>query len=321
MQDRPARQFRAVVAHDHQRQPAHRHDRIQLARHTQARQRRVRHQAKALPRAVVHHAQHPEPPSVQQRVRHKVQRPPLVRAVRHRNRCPRPKGPLAAARGVRILRATATGFRVCHGRLKAVATKDGQLPCDKAVISAGIASWELARQAGDMPSLESERGYHVVAGNAAIQLDIPVQPSDTRMGMTLTDAGLRGAGQVELASAGTPPDWRRAGILLEHLKRAFPGLPQDLSLQDVDRWLGHRPSTPDGLPVIGTSSASPDIVHAFGHGHVGLASAPMTARLVAVIVRGDPPPVPVAAYCAQRFNHWWPRPAADSAPTTSERQR
>ena len=216
----------------------------------------------------------------------------------------------AAARGVKVVRGRATGFRVRNGRLQAVVTEDGLLSCERAVISAGIASRELAREAGDTPSLESERGYHVVVDGDAVSLDIPVQPSDTRMGMTLTDAGLRGAGQVELASAGAPPDWRRASILLEHLKRAFPGLPQDLALEHVGRWLGHRPSTPDGLPVIGASSASPDIVHAFGHGHVGLASAPMTARLVAAIVRGEPPPAPVAAYCAQRFNHWWPRPAA-----------
>jgi D-amino-acid dehydrogenase len=213
--------------------------------------------------------------------------------------------------GVRMVTAKAAGFRFEQGRLRDVLTETGPLPFDRAVISAGIASRPLARAAGDTPSLESERGYHVVVSNLGdIGPAIPVQPSDTRMGMTPTDGGLRGAGQVELSRAGSPPDWRRAGILLAHLQRAFPGLPQDLRADQVSRWMGHRPSTPDGLPVIGPATASKDVIHAYGHGHVGLASAPMTAQIVTAILTGQQPGTSIAPYSAQRFNHWWPRPAA-----------
>lgn len=215
----------------------------------------------------------------------------------------------AARLGVRRVRARATGFRIERGRLIEVATDAAPLPCDRAVICAGIRSRALARAAGDRPSLESERGYHVVVLKPEVALGLPVQPSDTRMGMTPTAAGLRGAGQVELCSTDAPPDWRRADILLEHLKRSFPDLPSDLPDTQVERWMGHRPSTPDGLPVIGAASASTDIVHAYGHGHVGMAGAPMTARLVAAVLRGHSPPAPLAPYSPQRFNHWRPRPA------------
>ena len=65
--------------------------------------------------------------------------------------------------------------------------------------------------------------------------------------------------------------------------------------------MGHRPSLPDGLPCLGRSSATPDIVHAFGHGHVGLVAAPRTARLVAQLLGGHPPELDLAPYDPRRF--------------------
>jgi D-amino-acid dehydrogenase len=57
----------------------------------------------------------------------------------------------------------------------------------------------------------------------------------------------------------------------------------------------HRRATRDGLPVIGPSFATPDVVYAFGHGHIGLAAGPMTGRLVAEIVQGQSPTIPIVA--------------------------
>jgi D-amino-acid dehydrogenase len=65
--------------------------------------------------------------------------------------------------------------------------------------------------------------------------------------------------------------------------------------------MGHRPSTPDGRPVIGVASASPDIVHAFGHGHVGLASGPMTGRIVADLIAGRDAGINVRPFAISRF--------------------
>jgi D-amino-acid dehydrogenase len=126
-------------------------------------------------------------------------------------------------------------------------------------------------------------------------------PSDGRMANTMTAAGLRASGQVELAAPEAAPDWRRAEILLAHLLRSYPGLPDPMPPSRVERWMGCRPSTPDGLPVIGPSRSSPDILHAFGHGHVGLAAGPITGRIVADLVAGRDPPVAAAGYAAERF--------------------
>ena len=66
--------------------------------------------------------------------------------------------------------------------------------------------------------------------------------------------------------------------------------------------MGHRPSTPDGLPCIGRATLCPDVVHAFGHGHIGLASGAMTGRLVADIISNKPPTIPLSPFNPARFN-------------------
>jgi D-amino-acid dehydrogenase len=117
----------------------------------------------------------------------------------------------------------------------------------------------------------------------------------------MTPQGLRLAGQVELAGLDAAPNWRRAAVLRDFVRSVFPGLPQDLPAEKVKVWMGHRPSIADGLPCIGPASRSADVVHAFGHGHVGLTAGATTGRLVADLISGKPPTVEPWPYSAQRF--------------------
>lgn len=208
---------------------------------------------------------------------------------------------LACARGAHRLAAHATALAIEQGRLKAVRTSRGDLPADAVVISAGIDSAALARQAGSRIPLESERGYHVVLPAAGLAMKTPLMPSDGKMAVTLTREGLRISGQVELASRRAPADWRRADVLVRHARRMFPAARWPDSSEGLSRWLGHRPSTPDGLPVLGVSAACPQVFHAFGHGHVGLASAPASAEVIADLIAGRPPRIDTAPYRASRF--------------------
>lgn len=205
----------------------------------------------------------------------------------------------AVSRGAVLKRARATGFGFRDGRLEAVLTDAGPLACDRAVLAAGIRAKALARLAGDRIPLESERGYHVVVPSSGAAPRTPIMPSDGKMANTPTAHGLRIAGQVELADVDAAPDWRRAAILLGHANAAYPDL--RASEGASQRWMGHRPSTPDGLPVIGRSRTSPDVVYAFGHGHVGLAAGPITGRAAADLAEGAAPSLDLRPYSPSRF--------------------
>jgi D-amino-acid dehydrogenase len=130
---------------------------------------------------------------------------------------------------------------------------------------------------------------------------IPTADADGKFVATPMDTGLRFAGTVELAGLAAPPDWRRARILLAQGRKMLPGLAASRPEQSISMWMGHRPSLPDSLPVLGLSSATPDVVYAFGHGHVGMTAAPMTGKIVADLVAGRPPEIDIASFAAGRF--------------------
>jgi D-amino-acid dehydrogenase len=207
----------------------------------------------------------------------------------------------AVAQGAELRRARALGFRIEGARLLAVLTDAGEIAADRAVIAAGARSHVLAAAAGDRVPLETERGYHAVIADPGIAPRYPVMPSDGKMACVMTPQGLRLAGQVELAGLDAAPNWRRAEVLRDFARRVFPDVPAELPASRVKVWMGHRPSTPDGLPCIGPASGCPDIVHAFGHGHVGLTAGAATGRLVADLISGRQPAIDIAPFAAQRF--------------------
>ena len=169
------------------------------------------------------------------------------------------------------------------------------------MIAAGAYSKQLAAAAGDRVPLETERGYHVVISDPGVSPRYPVMPSDGKMAFAMTPAGLRIGGQVELAGLEAEPNWQRADVLLAFVRKVYPDVPADLPPERVKMWMGHRPSTPDGLPCLGPASGSNDIVHAFGHGHVGLTAGATTGKIVAEIIAGRPVSVDLNPYAARRF--------------------
>jgi D-amino-acid dehydrogenase len=207
----------------------------------------------------------------------------------------------AQALGAELRRGRAAGFRIEARRLRAVRTEAGEIAADNAVIAAGAWSKILAAAAGDHVPLETERGYHALITDPGITPRYPVMPSDGKMACVMTPQGLRLAGQVELAGLDAAPNWQRAAVLRDFARRVFPDLPHDLPTDKVKVWMGHRPSTPDGLPCIGRASGCADVVHAFGHGHVGLTAGASTGRLVADLISGKPPSIDPRPYSARRF--------------------
>lgn len=208
---------------------------------------------------------------------------------------------LAEAQGAQRVHGRALGFAFDGDRLRAVRTEAGLLDCDLAVVAAGVHSKVLARAAGDRVPLESERGYHVELSAAAGALPMPVMPSDGKMANASMDGRLRIAGQVELASVAAPPDWRRVEVLMRHARSSYPDVTRLPADTPQRHWMGHRPSTPDGRPVIGRSQRAPQVLYAFGHGHVGLASGPTTGQLVAELAGGQATSLDLAPYSPQRF--------------------
>ena len=65
--------------------------------------------------------------------------------------------------------------------------------------------------------------------------------------------------------------------------------------------MGFRPSMPDSLPVIGPSRGGDDVILAFGHGHLGVTLAPVTAGIVAALIRRKKPREDISRLLPNRF--------------------
>ena len=203
--------------------------------------------------------------------------------------------------GGELVHARAHGFRLDGRRLAAIQTDTGDLPADAAILCAGAYSKSLAAALGDRVPLETERGYHLMIQDPESMPRIPTADADGKFVATPMDTGLRFAGTVELAGLAAPPDWRRARILLAQGRKMLPGLAASHPEERISVWMGHRPSLPDSLPVLGQSRASSDVFYAFGHGHVGMTAGPYTGKVIADLVAGRPAPIDLAQFRPDRF--------------------
>ncbi len=164
----------------------------------------------------------------------------------------------------------------------------------RVIIAAGAHSRTLARMAGDRIPLDTERGYHVEWDMQTPRLSRPACPTARGFYLCPMDGRLRVAGTVELGGLHLPASPHRIASLTSGATSIFPDLPAPSRT-----WMGFRPSLPDSRPVIGPSSGGADIIYAFGHGHIGLTLAPITARIVAALIAGHSPDITATA--ATRF--------------------
>ncbi|ACM00498.1 NAD(P)/FAD-dependent oxidoreductase [Cereibacter sphaeroides] len=197
--------------------------------------------------------------------------------------------------GVQIVKARATGLeRRVDGVI--VSGRGLQIHGRRAVIAAGAHSRALALCAGDRVPLDTERGYHVEWDMAQPPLTRPTCPTARGFYLCPMAGRLRVAGTVELGGLTARPSPHRIARLVAGARAIFPHLPEP-----TRSWMGFRPSMPDSLPVIGPSAAGPEILHAYGHGHIGLTLAPITARIVADLLDAKTPELDIAPYLPTRF--------------------
>lgn len=167
----------------------------------------------------------------------------------------------------------------------------------KVVLSAGAYSKKLCYQLTNTKvPLETERGYHMMLPHEGHRLKIPVTSADSYFIMTPMSSGLRLAGTVEYAGLNLPPNMQRAKAfipLAEHMFRST------LNLDDATPWMGFRPTLPDSLPIIDKVD---NVYLAFGHQHLGLTHAAITAKAILSLHLNKESPFDLSPYKLNRFS-------------------
>ncbi|MCI2393829.1 FAD-dependent oxidoreductase [Aliiroseovarius sediminis] len=174
---------------------------------------------------------------------------------------------------------------------------NGTVRFDKVVLAAGAHSNTLLRPLGLSLPLETERGYNTTLPAGAFDVRTHLTFSSHGFVVTRIGDGVRVGGAVELGGLHLPPNMKRAQILLDKAKSFLP----DLDTSDGVQWMGFRPSMPDSLPAIGPAPGHPNLVLAFGHGHLGLTQAAGTAELLVDLIAGRPTALDLAPFDPSRF--------------------
>ncbi|MCU1535877.1 MAG: dependent oxidoreductase [Humibacillus sp.] len=189
-------------------------------------------------------------------------------------------------RGGKILTSAAI-TRLRHGSDGVHLTSDFGVSehFDAAVVATGAWLGQLARDFGVKQVVQAGRGYSF---SVAVD-DLPNGPvyfPAARVACTPVGDRLRVAGMMEFRSPEAALDPRRIDAIVEAARPLLKGADLD---HRQDEWVGSRPCTADGLPLIGATSSSTVFV-AGGHGMWGMTLGPVTGRLLAEqIVTGAAP--------------------------------
>ena len=162
------------------------------------------------------------------------------------------------------------------GREKSVLVED-------IIISSGVYSDKFAKKFGVKVPIQSERGYHLELYETDINLKYPVMNGYLKLAITPRPKGIRFAGLVEFGSLNSNPNPKAFELLMRNAKSMFPGI----KFKTKQEWSGHRPSTVDSLPVIGSSSVNKKIHFGYGHHHIGLTGGPKTGKILSKTILRD----------------------------------
>lgn len=192
-----------------------------------------------------------------------------------------------------------TGFKTKDGKLQALVGNKDTYPVDAAVLTAGHQSGDLLKTLGIKVPLAAERGYHVIVDHGPLKFDMTFGSHERGFFITPMTTGLRLAGTVEFAPAGRelPENWKRAEILKTKVENLIPGV----AGKETGRWMGHRPTLPDFLPVLGQTPDLDNLYLSFGHQHLGLTLAPISAEIICQLITTGKTALDISPFDIQRF--------------------
>jgi D-amino-acid dehydrogenase len=184
------------------------------------------------------------------------------------------------ARGAELRVTAVTGVQR-RGTGVTVDSDGGPVVADAVVIAAGAWLSPLARPHGVKAFVQAGRGYSFTVRPASQPRGPVYFPTQrvacTPLGPPGAEDAFRVAGMMEFRKPDAPLDPRRVRAIVDAARPMLQGVDWEARTEE---WVGSRPCTADGLPLVGATRTE-GVYVAGGHGMWGIALGPLTGRLLA----------------------------------------
>jgi len=184
-----------------------------------------------------------------------------------------------------------------QGEIASVSLANGEeIRADAVLLAAGSWSGELARQIGLTLPVEPVKGQIVLLRDTPGRVNHIIKHDDAYM-VPRTDGHILVGASMERVGFRSGTTDAVVDQLLEATYRITPGL-KDAKI--VQKWMGFRPGSPDGMPYLGPVEGHSGLWIATGHYRNGVALAPGTANLMSRWIMGQAPQLDVSDFRVNR---------------------
>jgi D-amino-acid dehydrogenase len=183
------------------------------------------------------------------------------------------------------------------GRIVGALTGKGVIEADAVVMAMGAGSTRLLAPLGLRPPVYPLKGYSLslpITGDAGAP-HISVTDFAKKVVYARLGRDLRVAGMADVVGYDSRFDLARLDLLVNQAREAFPDATDWRTLRP---WTGLRPATPTGLPILGPVPGMPNLHLNIGQGALGFTLAMGSARVVADLLAGRAPPIPLDGFRA-----------------------
>jgi len=184
-----------------------------------------------------------------------------------------------------------------HGEVISVQLACGEaVGADAVLLAAGSWSGELGRQIGLNLPVEPVKGQIVLLRDKPGRVKHIIKHDDAYM-VPRVDGHILVGASMERVGFQTGTTAAVVNQLLDATYCITPGLKQ---AEIVQKWMGFRPGSPDGMPYLGPVDGHPGLWVASGHYRNGVALAPGTADIMSRWMMGESPHLDVSDFRVNR---------------------
>ena len=195
---------------------------------------------------------------------------------------------------------TIDGVEIQSGKVVAVTGNGRRFEGGKFVIAGGSWSADLLKSVGLKLPLQAGKGYSLTLTTPPELPQLCSIFAEAKVAITPMDGSLRFGGTMEVGGLDLSINPARVRGIVKSVHAYFPKF-SEKDFEGVKPWAGLRPVSPDGIPYLGHVPGLPNLLAATGHAMMGLSLGPVSGRLVADLLAGDPPFRPIEGLSPGRF--------------------